>query len=433
MSNHFEDPDERALSDALNRKADAVGETMSSFDAVRTRAGSVRRRRRLVAGAGLAAAAAILVPIAIVASDGQGDTDIDTIVATTTPSGDPTSRSTTAPLTTPTAPAKAPFDAAELPVGAPPAIDWADGRDIHRADGTIAEDALPPDTKQFSTWGSGWLAVIDDGSVKEDGTSGDRIVWPVPEGYAAATPVTLGEVVGDVTTSAGGGTAAWVKPDGTVQVLDADFQVVTLPSISSPDVSGAVAVTGEDCQETAANAPGCTVFVNTGIWPDAGVWLSTSRGFAERYDEGTVLMDTWTPGAYAVTTDVDELEPSACSAVRNPDTLSTVWETCDYRLLSFSPDGSHLLAVGSLIDNFGDRQVALLDASDGTVVAEVESTDPKDLTPAQQLVWEDDSHVLIVTATDRHYAVVRLGLDGSMEYAVPPRTAKDVDQPMLAS
>ncbi len=36
-------------------------------------------------------------------------------------------------------------------------------------------------------------------------------------------------------------------------------------------------------------------------------------------------------------------------------------------------------------------------------------------------VWEDAQHVLVVTFQDGEWAVVRLGVDGSMEYAVAPR------------
>ena len=36
-------------------------------------------------------------------------------------------------------------------------------------------------------------------------------------------------------------------------------------------------------------------------------------------------------------------------------------------------------------------------------------------------LWEDPEHVLIETYQADRCAIVRLGVDGSMEYAVPPR------------
>ena len=45
-------------------------------------------------------------------------------------------------------------------------------------------------------------------------------------------------------------------------------------------------------------------------------------------------------------------------------------------------------------------------------------------------VWEDATHVLVVTYQAGKWAVVRLGLDGSMEYAVAPRRgSSDVRSP----
>ena len=49
--------------------------------------------------------------------------------------------------------------------------------------------------------------------------------------------------------------------------------------------------------------------------------------------------------------------------------------------------------------------------------------------------WEDDEHVLVITATpvpgsaDRMFGIVRIGLDGSVENTVEPVRAEDVDNP----
>lgn len=41
-------------------------------------------------------------------------------------------------------------------------------------------------------------------------------------------------------------------------------------------------------------------------------------------------------------------------------------------------------------------------------------------------MWEDPEHVLIETYQADRCAIVRLGLDGSMEYAVEPRRCRSV-------
>lgn len=49
----------------------------------------------------------------------------------------------------------------------------------------------------------------------------------------------------------------------------------------------------------------------------------------------------------------------------------------------------------------------------------------------QQAVWEDDTHVLVTTYSSGDWAVVRIGIDGSQEYALPPVAGGDMDSPFL--
>ena len=42
-----------------------------------------------------------------------------------------------------------------------------------------------------------------------------------------------------------------------------------------------------------------------------------------------------------------------------------------------------------------------------------------------QAVWEDDGHVLFTAYQDGQWSIVRMGVDGAMEYAVPPTSAGD--------
>ncbi len=107
---------------------------------VRVRAGTVRRRRRIAVGTGLAAAAVIIVPTAIAASDGLDRSDDAPALATASPTLSEAIEPT--PSEAPSATAKpstepggsAPFDVSDLPTGAPPAIEWTDGRDVRRVE-----------------------------------------------------------------------------------------------------------------------------------------------------------------------------------------------------------------------------------------------------------------------------------------------------------
>ena len=122
---------------------------------------------------------------------------------------------------------------------------------------------------------------------------------------------------------------------------------------------------------------------------------------------------------------------STCSAVRDTATQSSLWETCSHRLVDFTPHGRHVLGMGSSRSGIGADRIAVLDAADGRVVFEL-SSDELHQTSVAQLTWEDDSHALAVIYADGKWAVVRIGLDGSMEYAVPPRAeGSDLDRPFI--
>jgi hypothetical protein len=414
--NRFDD-DERALSRALHGKVDQMNDAPLGLGQVQGAARVVRRRRRIAAGAGLAAAAVIVVPTAIIAAGGLDRGVDEPPPATSSATPDPTrsaSQTATPQRTT------APLDVADLPTGPAPAIEWSDGRDVHRADGSVAEGVLPTNADGFAPMGPGWIVTSHD-------ESGAAYAQWVPESGVSTAQVY--DLDGALATSSEGEVVAWAEPDGGVRVVQSDGEeAYDMRAIDAPGAYSAVAVTTEDCKEGHSSDAGCTVFVNT-VGEQAQVWLTSSHGFAERFDEGIRTMTAWTDGAYAGITEVRD-DTSTCSAVRDPSTLSTVWDTCDNRLVDFSPGGDHLLGVGSIGDGFGDGQVSILDAADGTVLVDLRS-DEDHQTSVVQMAWEDDSHVLMVTYADGAWAIVRLGLDGSMEYAVPPREGDQFERPFF--
>ena len=423
MSHH----DEHDLSRALHRKVDGMHDAPLGLDDVRGRAGTIRRRRRTAIGAGIVAAVVVIVPAAIAASGGldRRDDRLTTVSATASATVSPSRATESAPTDSPTpsptgttAAGSAAFDVSDLPTGPPPALEWSDGRDVHRADGSVLGGVLPPGTDGFAPMGSGWVVTTRD----DQGNTSAR--WVSGSGATTSPGYDLD---GSLATSPQGEVVAWAEPDGGVRVVQSDGdEVREMPPVTAPGAYDAVAVGGEDCQEGRTTDAGCTVFVNT-LGEQTGSWLTTSHGIVERYDEEVEQLTAWTEGAYAGITAFNE-DLTTCSAVREPDTLSTIWDTCDHRLVEFSPDGGHLLGVGSIGDGFGDSQVAVLGAADGRVAVDLRS-DEQHQTAAVQMTWEDDSHALLVTYADGEWAVVRLGLDGSLEYAVPPRPGSDAERP----
>jgi hypothetical protein len=92
------------------------------------------------------------------------------------------------------------------------------------------------------------------------------------------------------------------------------------------------------------------------------------------------------------------------------------WTTCERELVAFAPDGRHVLAVSGSLYYGNVRGVALLDRHGGVLAR-------WDRAPHQlvdDVAWEDPGHALAVVWDRGTWSIVRLGLDGSAEYAVPP-------------
>ena len=97
------------------------------------------------------------------------------------------------------------------------------------------------------------------------------------------------------------------------------------------------------------------------------------------------------------------------------------WRTCDNQLSDISPDNRHVLGTPAYGDGFGPNVLDVLATADGSVVRSFTAARNGRSATYFDEVWEDAEHVLVVTYQDGEWAVVRLGVDGSMEYAVAPR------------
>ena len=98
-------------------------------------------------------------------------------------------------------------------------------------------------------------------------------------------------------------------------------------------------------------------------------------------------------------------------------TGTTIWDTCDYRLGSFSPDGSHLVGTAPDADNYGSPTLALLDATTGKPVVDFEVAGARKQVVGiwSQMAWEDDETLVVRVMTGDDYSIVRLGLDGTVQ------------------
>jgi len=382
------------LSERLAHQAegfDRRGGTPLHLDQVLERAGEIKRGRRLRATLVMAAAVlAIAVPAALVA--GRSDE------RPVTPAGH--AKADTSPLTL-----------QGLARGDRPKRGYATGSQFQLPRGAIGLPVGKGTVADVAPLRGGLLVAVrsPDGAltahfVDEQGATGNP-TWPMEGGFAV---------------SAGGNVGAFVRPDGTpVAVQDAGSSDYELPAVPRGSGFTALAVQDEHCEATSEQTA-CAVWVSSaGEKPET--WVTATRERASRMVPTLrSVSDVSHTDLVAGTTKVTD--PGSCSAVIALPAESPAWSTCDHRLLTFSPDSKHLLASAAYADGAGDTGIAILDSATGQPVLDLRTADGAFI---GQLVWEDDSHVLATVSEGGRWAVVRVGLDGSREYAVAPVTGKD--------
>jgi hypothetical protein len=381
---------ERDLNTSLAREANRFfedGGAPLDLGQVLDRAGEIRRGRRMRATMLMAACVlAIAVPTALLSTRGHHE-------AAVTPAGHGKVAGSSLTLV-------------GLDQGPSPHGGYAEAGQLHLAGGPIrvttgsdAIVAIAPINGAYllATRGEGGdltARVVDDrgGAIAR--------TWPMEGGFAV---------------SDGGNVGAFVEPDGTVvAVQDAGslfFEVAKIPMGSG---FGAIAVQGENCSGRSEQA-GCKVYATTSD-------QKPQTYVAAPHDIVALAIDTSLRKTVDVAADgrlagmVSSTDTGSCSQVVTGD-LTLLWKTCEHRFLSFSPTGDHLLASSAYADGMGDSQVAVLDSATGKTLLDLKTADQAVTT---QVVWEDDSHLLAVVIDQGRWAVVRIGLDGSRELALPP-------------
>lgn len=304
------------------------------------------------------------------------------------------------------------FDVSDLPTGAPPALAWlertAAGAMVHGATGTLTP--VPSNTRELAPMGSGY--VIQTASrrpprtrwVGADGTPGRR-TWKT--GYG-------------IGVSAKGKAVAFSGKRGKVWSIDQDGdRVLTFRPVPIKGKGRAVTVSGEDCSELTSTS-GCTVFVNG----PRGHYTS-SHGIVDRVPR-LRLVSTGRGRYLGGITRIKEL--GTCSVMLKG--WRPRWRTCSNRFSDISTDNRHVIGLPSYGDGFGPTTLDLLRTRDGRTVHSFTASRRGDSATYFDEVWEDDEHMLVVTYQGDEWAIVRLGLDGSMEYAVPPRAGlRDMASP----
>lgn len=321
----------------------------------------------------------------------------------------------------------------DYPSGPAPARGYLAGNEF-RAGSDRTRFAVPPTSvTEFAGVTGGYLLGtrddLGDGQVAfvgDDGTT--RGSWRVVPGNFLPTFVIAPDhaLVGVV------------QARGTSVVIeDAGRTVTRLPAPAPGGGFEPIAVTGHTCTGPDAD---CALLVHgpAPVNADGTVrrtWIVRPGRSAQVVDGGigevrAVAANGFTAGTTRVIDDGD----GACAGVADRDG-SVLWTTCKDRLIAFSPDAGLVLASTSALFGSGDHELTVLDASSGDQRLRLRTAKNVGI---HEMDWEDDEHVLAVVSdwktdrateshTDVRWAVLRLGLDGSREYAVAPVAGEPED------
>ncbi len=433
---------ESPLADALHERADSLPDTAPpSLEAVRSRARSIRNRRRAVVAGVAAAVFAVATPVAL-NLDSSNRTGVVPASSTDARAG-----GTGLPV-------------AALAVGADPAVGWMTGDGsgpvLHRADGTTIElDPVPrsaqePDRERgldsFATFGVTTVVSYTD-----------LVVWYGADGRVVGSwPAHAGLVVNEQRTHVG-----FVTSRGVPMVFRQDGRPVELERVKAVE-GGPVALVGENCMSSAGpgsdEPSGCVMWLNT----DRGGWIVTSDGMQSSAgptggDPDTqplrLLADYAEPMPWNGDTMDNRLAGGRtaeqgrwCSAIWTTLPYSeTHWanETCKHQYGQISTRYSRILgweATTATTRRVGESTLPLVHhdeiamyglAGEGLLWSRA-ATDGPEQGVLYDGVWENDETVLASAWADGLWRLVRFGPDGAMEQVGQPVEGHEYSPTVLA-
>lgn len=332
-----------------------------------------------------------------------------TATTTATPSWRP---SPTGP--SPTGPATpVVIDVERMPAGGPPGAPWVAGGVIHSDGRQIALDpAIHPSA--VTAVGGGFV-VVDQPA----GGKGPRLLRIDRTGRSKV--LSAGPVNPAVAASRAAGELAWTRPvgGGTQLVLARSSDGTVLDTLKYPGDLTPVGFVG-----------GMVILSQQGSEPSAQVWIP-GRGITPIPGALGATATDAAAGLAAVTTRYGQ-DPRTgagrtCSAVIDvADDNGTIWKSCRYRPVSFSPDSRFAFAVDSTTEGLGASRAYVLDAKSGRALVRlrIENT-------TQRVAWESGDTVVIDAWTGGRMALVRCTTGGRCERATDAATSADPTDPTL--
>ena len=379
MSIHDHELEQRLGRD-LHDQVDGMDVVPFAFDDVKGRAGRIRRNRRIAAGAGIAAALAVIVPGAMTAGGTPRTTD------EVGPARSPEA-AVQAARTTLTLEGIKRGDAPAIEYFSPDGVVLPDGRTQPLPENYQA--LVRSETRGWLALGPGEVVQLTEDFEQEGRTSSGYELTTTPRrDYAAWTiPGAGAQTVGVLATADLDETMSWQFP--------------LRPTVEPVGILGPDSVVYET-----RDAQGRTT---VGLANPDGSTLELSYVAARAADPVHQVI--------AVQTEVRDL--GGCFGVAEAATQSVatqrlLWETCDYALGSFSPDGAYVMATPVEPDGAGPTTILVLDSVTGEVVAEFASRN-RDMVTVIRPVWESATTIVATAAQGDTTTMIRMSVDGTLE------------------
>lgn len=405
----MEEPDDlaRNLRATLRQRAEDAP-TADLADAALRQAGRIRSRRRASALTAVAVAAvAIAIPVGVeMTGDSGAHRDVSAAADGAASSAVEAVKPTRVRL-------------AGLPLGDEPAVPYVHGDQYTTGGQTVTlkptsgriVDAAPL-ANGPAVWSldstTGRLAVSANGGA--DG---------LPEGASASNPA----------YDAQSGETAWavtkVDPDGEPS---RDDTVVLADDVDAP--------------RAAQSTLGLRVQHVMGVHDAKAVVNATDQGLSVAATVDLESGDVTMPWAHVTT--VTAVDPEftrlavirsravggspRCSSMLAFDDASEQWSSCLWRPVEFSLDGARVLAVASNSDGFAVRELAVMDATSGSVLGEFTTRGG-----FGRATFEGSDTVLAVVVEGEQAAIVRCRVAGGCELATKPAAVAADDPASLVT
>jgi hypothetical protein len=389
---------EELLGRELHGQVDGMNTAPLGLGDVQGRASSIRRHRRIGVGVGVAAALAVIVPTALMVGDAANRTqDLDPANPSPSPIG---TVQTTLTL-----------DGLER--GDAPQIEY------FTRDGVVlpGEGQQPLDQSYQAIVPSeadgGWLAL---------GPARDEIVTMDDSFQRVTSEAATDGLVSNPDRSL----VAWAFPESGAQTL-------RLHSTTDPDAGLAwdfpefpmvdpVDFVGDDS----------LVYQLVDNRGRVTIGIANPDGSTTEFEGDFVQAIAASPVTHLVSVQTkSNKDGSGCFGVAAADdTSETVWDTCDYSIGAFSPDGGYVLASSPYGSGAGITSIAVLDAWTGRVLATFEQAGDSQIS-LNNVAWESSDTFVAVANEAMNNTILRFGVDGTLEETIEPVAGDPFgDQPL---